>query len=114
MIITLIAMSCFCYIMVSNHVRNNVTVNSRKNDDISKAKSLYNNFLCGKQSALNGDGNLSLKDIFRFDNENTIKYNQYALFDMNGDNIPELLLRSVGPCYILTIKDCLNNKTPSI
>jgi hypothetical protein len=68
----------------------------------------YNNFLTGEVDARDeGMDNmkLSMYDIFRFDDENDKEHNKYAFFDMNGDSIPELLLRSVGPCYVLTFKN---------
>jgi len=66
---------------------------------------LYKGFLAGEQSA-EFDGNIiTINDIFEFNDEKIKSQNQYALFDMNGDGLPELHLRSVRLYYILTVRD---------
>lgn len=67
-----------------------------QNEDASeKALLLYEEFLNGSINAKNDDNSININDIFRFDDEEQSKYNQYALFDMNGDGLPELHVRSV-------------------
>jgi len=65
----------------------------------------YDNFLNGNIDAEVREETININDIFINDNDEQIKYNQYALFDMNGDGIPELHVRSVADYYIFTYKD---------
>jgi len=74
-----------------------------QNEDASeKALLLYEEFLNGSINAKKDGNSININDIFRLDDEEQSKYNQYALFDMNGDGLPELHVRSVGSYNIFT------------
>jgi len=57
---------------------------------------LYHEFLSGEHDAKSENGIVQIADIFRGD-----EWNKYAFFDMNGDSIPELHVRSSGPYFII-------------
>jgi hypothetical protein len=65
----------------------------------------YDEFLKGNISIQEEDKTIQIKDIFVFDNEVQQAYNQYALFDMNGDALPELHVRSVNSYDIFTYQE---------
>ena len=66
---------------------------------------VYENFLNGNLEVEEGEYRITINEIFDFDREEILNYNQYALFDINEDGIPELHVRSVRCYYILTYKD---------
>ena len=76
-----------------------------KTNDLDHALELYNEFLMGERTAKpkKGDYEISINDIF-FGNEWN-EWNKYAMFDMNGDGIPELHIRSVSFYEIFTYKE---------
>lgn len=78
---------------------------SQNKDSSKKILLLYKEFLNGNINAKNGDSFVNINDIFRFGDEEQLKYNQYALFDMNGDELPELHVRSVYSYDIFTYND---------
>lgn len=68
------------------------------------ADTLYNKFLSKKINALDKNGNtITLDEYFNDESENT--YRQYAIYDMNGDDIPELIIRTVKGLNIFWIKN---------
>jgi len=64
--------------------------------DIDTALLLFNEFLSGERNTESGDSAIHLDDIFRGD-----EWDKYAFFDMNGDSIPELHVRSSGLYFII-------------
>lgn len=65
---------------------------------------LYNKFLSKKINALDKNGNtITLDEYFNDESKNT--YHQYAIYDMNGDDIPELIIRTVKGLDIFWIKN---------
>lgn len=64
--------------------------------DDNKADSaiaIYNDFLSGKTNATDKSGTvISIEKYKNSDSESTVS--QYAFYDMNGDDVPELILRS--------------------
>jgi len=76
-----------------------------KQDDTTKAINLYQKFLEGKINAISDDGDVTLDDIFRFDDQSLLKYNKYVFYDINGDKIPELLTSQISDCiFIFTVE----------
>ena len=74
----------------------NTYVESETEPSASKVSSetLYNQFLIGKISAVDKDGNsISIRSFQELATENYP--GKYAIYDMNGDTIPELLFRTV-------------------
>lgn len=68
------------------------------------ADTLYNKFLSKKINALDKNGNtITLDEYFNDESKNT--YHQYAIYDMNGDDIPELIIRTVKGLDIFWIKN---------
>ncbi|MDR2929204.1 MAG: hypothetical protein LBV41_13565 [Cytophagaceae bacterium] len=65
----------------------------------------YNKFLKGNISIKQENEMIHIQDVFIFDNEDQQAYNQYALFDMNGDALPELHVRSVNSYDIFTYQE---------
>lgn len=77
-----------------------------KKDSVSKAFDFYHGFLAGKINATDEYNDVTLKDVYRFDNTNFLPTNEYAFYDMNGDGIPELLTRAVSDSvYIFTVRN---------
>jgi len=68
--------------------------------ELGNAVKLYDEFLRGERSVELGDAKVRIGDIFRGD-----EWDRYALFDMNGDGIPELHVRSSGPYEIISYRD---------
>ncbi|MDL2301222.1 hypothetical protein LJC58_02585 [Lachnospiraceae bacterium OttesenSCG-928-D06] len=65
----------------------------------------YEDFLYGRIDAKSDDNSININEIFWFDDKERAKYNQYALFDMNGDGLPEFHVRSVDVYDIFTYQD---------
>ena len=62
--------------------------------------SMAEKFLKGEISAANGDGRtVSIQDYLRSD------YNKYALYDMSGDAVPELIIKTGEGLTIFSIKE---------
>ena len=81
-------------------------------EDVSKIDQLIDEAMPEYLSFLNGDvtlvykGNdLSISDIYRFDTINERNCNEFALFDIDKDGIPELHMHSVGPYKVLSYKN---------
>ena len=74
-------------------------------DVYEKVLLLYEEFLNGEINAKNDNISININDIFRFDDVERSKYNQYAFFDMNADGLPELHVRSIGSYDIFTYQD---------
>ena len=68
------------------------------------ADTLYNKFLSKKVNAIDKNGNTITLDEY-FNNESKNIYHQYAIYDMNGDDIPELIIKTVKGLDIFWIKN---------
>ena len=68
------------------------------------ADTLYNKFLSKKINALDKNDNTITPDEY-FNNESKNTYHQYAIYDMNGDDIPELIIKTVKGLDIFWIKN---------
>lgn len=83
------------------------TVNNQKEvylrkDDEHSALAAYNDFLYGTGIVKIGANSHTLSELI-YEYASTIKDVKYALFDMNGDNIPELHIRTERFYHILTL-----------
>ena len=114
LIISIIAIVTVCF-LVGKHItqlpQNGVHGETIDDDthitmnELEIALELYGGFLHGRRTVKKGDSDVSVNDVFRFETKNDTDYNRYALYDMNGDGIPELHVSSVGPYDILTCRD---------
>ena len=66
----------------------------------NESEKLYEEFLVGKRKARWENSMIHIDDVFQGND-----MEQYSFFDMNHDGTPELLVRRVGDCYILTYRD---------
>ena len=78
--------------------------NEKTSSESIATDTLYNKFLSKKINALDKNGNtITLDEYFNDESKNT--YHQYAIYDMNGDDIPELIIRTVKGLDIFWIKN---------
>lgn len=65
---------------------------------------LFNDFLSGEKNAVDKDGNIiSLEKYLNDNSEGT--NNQYAIYDMNGDDVPELIIKTADGLDVFWIKN---------
>lgn len=71
-----------------------LTANPDKSDAYNEALAAYNDFLCGKITArVNEDGALHITNQLTMNNE--VGIGDFGLYDINGDEIPELHTRGM-------------------
>ena len=70
------------------------------------AETLYSNFLSKNINAVDKNGDAVTLESY-LDSNSDASYQQYAIYDMNGDNVSELILKTVKGLYIFWID---NNK----
>ncbi|MDR1616671.1 MAG: hypothetical protein LBR98_06635 [Syntrophomonadaceae bacterium] len=72
--------------------------------DIQVVKSMYTEFLQGQRRALYKTQPLGVNNTSIFSNGVTQLFNQFALYDITGDEIPELFIKNTELAYILACK----------
>lgn len=73
------------------------------NSDLN-VEEMYHSFLAGKTEAVDKDG--TRKNLYDYSATGEMKeIHEYALYDMNGDNVPELIIRSRIAIHIFWIND---------
>lgn len=83
---------------------NQSSINETTSSENRVTDTLYNEFLSKKTNAVDKNGNTITLDEY-FNNESKNIYHQYAIYDMNGDDIPELIIKTVKGLDIFWIKN---------
>lgn len=86
---------CSCDQAITNKI------SSSKN---TSADTLYNEFLSKKTNAIDKNGNTIMFEAY-LNSESKNIYFQYAIYDMNGDDVPELIIKTVDGLDIFWIKN---------
>ena len=92
LLLTVLLTACFMH-----------AVSKRTENPEAVALALYRGFLSGEQGAKHGEETIYIDDVYQFENEKTT--HRYAFFDMNGDGMPELHVRSARDYSVLTYRD---------
>lgn len=96
-----------CFTLFTGCSNNVVSSNSTATEPsltYESAKELYEEFLSGKITAKGKDGNVVSIDAYLNNADNDYK-GEYTIFDLNGDGIPELYIKTAYLCTIFWIKN---------
>lgn len=77
-----------------NATHNYFEVDPSQNSEYNATIDAYNNFLDGKIFAIKENNTLAVNDLINLNGKNGI--DNFAIFDVNGDGIPELHIRSMN------------------
>ena len=97
----------FCLLLVVLSLSLTACTPTSKSDSTSESEetiTAFYAFLSGKLTALDKDGStISIEKYLQDNSQNTIS--QYAIYDMNGDEVPELIIKTRKELSIFWLKE---------